>query len=289
MRQYTQCLFVLLLLITSACSPEAEPAAEPAALAGATTGADHDAYLPLTVASGEIWQPAPGTSWQWQLSGTIDTTVNVTMYDVDLFDTSQAVIDQLHTDGRIVICYFSAGSWEEWRADAAAFPQAVIGDPLEGWPGEKWLDIRQIDALAPLMTARLETAVAKQCDGVEPDNVDGYTNETGFPLTYQDQIDFNKWLSNQAHQRNLSIGLKNGLEQIGDLLPHFDWALNEQCFQYGECDLLLPFIQAGKAVFGVEYSETGAETDQFCPTANAHDFDWLLKRFDLGAWRVSCR
>ena len=26
---------------------------------------------------GSIWQPGPGTSWQWQLQGTIDTTIDV--------------------------------------------------------------------------------------------------------------------------------------------------------------------------------------------------------------------
>jgi len=47
--------------------------------------------------------------------------------------------------------------------------------------------------------------------------------------------------------------MKNDLEQIPDLISYFDWELNEQCFQYNECDQLLPFIQAGKPVFNIEY------------------------------------
>jgi len=233
-----------------------------------------------------IWQPAPDTSWQWQLTGMIDTSFDVDMYDIDLFEAPQSAIDQLHNDGRIVICYFSAGSWENWRPDAGDFPPAVLGNPLEGWPGERWLDIRQVDDLGPIMGARLDLAVAKKCDGVEPDNVDGYTNDSGFPLTEQDQLDYNTWLAAEAHARGLSIGLKNDLGQIPDLISYFDWALNEECFEYDECDWLLPFIQAGKAVFGVEYA---GDPDVFCPQANALNFDWLMKNLDLDAWRLSCR
>lgn len=232
------------------------------------------------------WRPSPGTSWQWQLSGDIDTSYDVEMYDIDLFDTPLAVIDQLQASGRTVVCYFSAGSWEDWRPDANDFPSEVIGEPLEGWPGERWLDIRQVDLLAPILEARLELARQKGCDGVEPDNVDGYANETGFPLGAHDQVAFNTWLAQEAHARGLSIGLKNDLDQIEALLPHFDWALNEQCFEYNECERLLPFIQSGKAVFGVEYN---LEVDDFCPLANNMNLDWLKKSLELDAYRVACR
>jgi len=243
-------------------------------------------YTTDDIPTGDWWQPAPGTSWQWQLSGTIDTSFDVDMYDIDLFETPVATIEELHNDGRIVICYFSAGGWEEWRDDAADFPDSVLGKDIDGWPGEKWLDIRAINILGPIMEARLDEAVNKGCDGVEPDLIDGYTNDTGFPLTYQDQLNYNTWIANAAHQRDLSIGLKNDVEQVNDLVDHFDWALNEQCFQYDECELLLPFVQTGKAVFGVEYR---GDMENFCPQANAMDFDWLKKRLDLNAWRKSCR
>ena len=67
-----------------------------------------------------VWRPTPGTSWQWQLSGSIDDSLDVAMYDVDLFDAPTAVIERLHARGIKVICYFSAGSFESWRPDAAA-------------------------------------------------------------------------------------------------------------------------------------------------------------------------
>jgi len=273
---------LLILLLSSAACNSIPTVAQP--------GIQDETYLPFVTSVHpqipNVWQPTPGTSWQWQLSGVIDTSFDVQMYDIDLFDTPQSVIDLLHTEGRVVICYFSAGSWEDWRPDAGNFPSEVIGNPLDNWPGENWLDIRQIDTLSPIMSARFDLAVEKDCDGVEPDNVDGYSNDSGFPLTARDQLTYNIWLAEQAHQRGLSIGLKNDLEQVKDLLPFFDWALNEECFTYAECDLLSLFTQANKAVFGVEYE---LESDQFCPQSNALDFDFLKKNWDLDAWRESCR
>jgi hypothetical protein len=230
--------------------------------------------------------PPPGTSWQWQLTGEIDTSYDVIMYDIDLFEAPISTIESLHNDGRIVICYLSAGSWEEWRSDADLFPDSVKGNDLAGWPGEQWLDVRKLDVLGPIIEGRMDLAAQKGCDGVEPDNVDGYNNETGFPLTFEDQIAYNTWVADQAHERGLSVGLKNDLDQVSELLPFFDWALNEQCFQYDECGLLTPFIQAGKAVFGVEYE---LQPEDFCPQANAMNFDFLKKHLELDAWRVACR
>jgi hypothetical protein len=232
------------------------------------------------------YKPKPGTSWQWQLTENIDTNYDVEMYDIDLFETPQSVIDLLHEQGKKVICYFSGGGFEKWRDDANQFPAVVIGKSISGWPGENWLDIRQIDLLAPIMQARLDLAVAKKCDGVEPDLVDGFINPTGFPLTYNDQIEYNIWLAAEAHKRQLSIGLKNDLEQVVELEPYFDWALNEECFQYNECDMLKPFIEAAKAVFAVDYN---VPFDKYCPKMNELNFDALLKNLELDAWRNPCR
>ncbi len=235
---------------------------------------------------GWVWSPAPGTTWQWQLTGTLDTTIDVAMYDIDLFDSPQATITGLLAADRVVICYFSAGSWENWRPDAGDYPTEVIGNPLDGWPGESWVDIRRLDVLGPILEARMDLAVTKACTGVEPDNVDAYQNNSGFPLTAADQLAFNRFLASEAHSRGLSVGLKNDPDQVGDLVADFDWALNEQCYQYDECELLQPFINAGKAVFGVEYN--GDETE-FCPYFNARDYSWLKKNFDLDAWRIDCQ
>ncbi|RME99796.1 MAG: hypothetical protein D6768_14255 [Chloroflexi bacterium] len=241
-----------------------------------------------TLSAATWWQPTPGLTWQWQLDQPVDTSYDVAVYDVDLFETETAVIADLHAQGKKVICYLSAGSWEEWRPDADQFPPAVLGNDYDGWPGEKWLDIRQIDQLAPIMRARLDLCRDKGFDAVEPDNIDGYTNDTGFPLTYDDQLAYNIWLAEEAHVRGLAIGLKNDDEQVTDLLPYFDWALTEDCFDQGWCEEMSPFIVAGKPVFAAEYTDTGITADDFCPQAEALGFSAILKHRDLDAWVEVC-
>jgi hypothetical protein len=225
-------------------------------------------------------------SWQIQYSGEMDYSQDVQVFNLDLFDTPAADIAALHRRGIYVMCYFSAGSLEDWRPDADQFPEAVLGEDMEGWEGERWLDIRRADLLAPILEARLDLAVAKGCDGVDPDNVNAYENDTGFPLTAGDQIAFNIFLSEAAHTRGLEIGLKNDLGQILELEPHFDWLLNEECFTYQECDLLLPFVQAGKPVFVIEYD---LPLEQFCPQALELGFNALLKDLELDAYVEVCR
>ncbi len=239
---------------------------------------------PPVIPSSGTWLPTPGVTWQWQLTGSIDTSVDAQMYDIDLFDASSTVVANLHSKGRAVVCYLSAGSYEDWRPDADDFPSSVLGRS-NGWAGEKWLDISDIDALAPIMEARFDLCKAKGFDAIEVDNIDGYTNNTGFSLSAADQLAYNRFLADAAHARGLSIGLKNDLDQVAQLVNDFDFAINEQCAQYNECRLLTPFIDANKAVFHVEYS---LDTDKFCDETTALGFSSMKKRLDLDAWRSYC-
>jgi len=228
-------------------------------------------------------------SWQIQFSGSLNLSLNVERYHLDLFDVSEEVVSSLHARGIKVYCYINVGAWEDWRPDKDKFPESVIGKDYEGWPGEKWLDIRQINILAPIMRARFDLCKNKRFDGIEPDNIDGYDNDTGFSITYNDQIEYNKWLAGEAHKRGLSIGLKNDAGQVSDLLSYFDWALSEDCFFQGWCNKLLPFINAGKPVFSIEYTDTGIKLEQFCPQANSMNFNAILKHRNLDAYREACR
>ena len=182
----------------------------------------------------------------------------------------------------------SAGSWEEWRPDADAFPTEVLGDGYDGWEGERWLDVRNIDALAHIMEARLDLCAAKGFDAVEPDNIDGYTSDTGFPLTYDDQLQFNRWLANEAHERGLSIGLKNDSDQVDDLIAYFDWALTEDCVAEGWCGDMQPFLEAEKTVFAAEYTDMGVSLTEVCDEGEALGLSVILKDRELDAPRQSC-
>jgi hypothetical protein len=263
---------------TAPASPAAPAAgsAPPPAPAPAATAAP---------ASGSRWIPAPRTTWQWQLSGTVDQSVDAQMYDIDLFDTAASLVASLHAGGRHAVCYVDAGTYEPGRPDAGSFPAAVIGGDVAGWPGEKWLDVRRLDVLGPIMERRLDLCRQKGFDGVEPDNVDGYANASGFPLSAADQLRYDRFLAAAAHARGLSVGLKNDLEQAAALQPDFDWALNEQCYQYGECAMLQPFAQAGKAVFIAEYD---LDPSAFCAQAKAAGYSALRKTLALDATRQAC-
>ncbi len=242
---------------------------------------------------GTWYKPNLDTNWQWQLQGDINTNYDVLLYDIDLFDANIDLIQLLKDEGKKVICYFSAGSYEAWREDASSFPSETLGNELDGWAGEKWLDIRHI-ALQDIMIARLDLAKTKGCDGVEPDNVDGYSNNTGFVLNENNQLFYNKFLANEAHKRGLSIGLKNDLDQIRVLEPFFDFSVNEQCHQYNECSLLQPFIENNKPVFNAEYAQkyidnTNNARDSLCMDANAMEFKTLILPIVLDdSLRFSC-
>jgi hypothetical protein len=239
------------------------------------------------IPSGDAWQPAPGTSWHWQLDGVHDTSLDVAMFDIDLFDTPDAVFDALQD--RVVVCYLSAGTREAWRHDASDFPQEALGEPLPGWKGERWLDITH-SKVRRIMGARLDLAVERGCDGVEPDNVDGYANHNGVRLNATEQLEYNRWFADEAHRRGLSVGLKNDLDQVPKLVDWFDWALNEECAAFHECGVLATFTERGKAAFHVEYvdrwSQSAGLADEVCGVGPS--LDTLIKTWDLGPEFLPC-
>lgn len=235
------------------------------------------------------WTPEPGVTWQLQLAGIpVDTRIGAEIFDIDLFDNSKEVVDKLRSTDKKVICYISAGSFEDWRPDAAEFPKNVIGKDYSGWEGEKWLDIRQIDLLGPIMEKRLDLAKEKGCDAVDPDNVDGYTNDTGFPITYEAQLKYNIWLAHEAHERGLSIGLKNDPEQARDLVKYFDWILTEDCAVDGWCEQVEIFVKNGKAVLQVEYTDQKIDFTKVCEESKRNQFSPILKNRELDARIQTC-
>jgi len=234
------------------------------------------------------WTPQPGQTWQIQYVGEIITAIDVDIINLDLFETTPQDIQYWKNRGVRVICYLNAGAWEDWRSDHDAFPEGILGNEYEGWPGERWLDIRRIDLLAPIMIARLNLCAQKGFDGVDPDNIDGYMNETGFPLSADDQLTYNRWLAEQAHQCGLAIGLKNDPDQVQDLVDIFDWIITENCFYEEWCDLLIPFIQENKPVLDIEYTDNQIQLIDFCNQASALSIDAILKHLNLDAWQEAC-
>ncbi|HLO28177.1 MAG TPA: endo alpha-1,4 polygalactosaminidase [Anaerolineales bacterium] len=235
------------------------------------------------------WRPTVGLTWQWQLSEPpVDTSIEADVYDIDIFDNDAAVVADLHARSRKVIGYINVGSWEDWRPDKDQFPPEVLGKVYEGWPGEKWLDIRRLDLLAPILSARLGLCKARGFDAVEPDNMEIHSNGTGFPITYADQLKYALWLADEAHQRGLAIGVKNAADQVKDLVDHFDFAIVEDYFFYHMEEKMLPFIAAGKPVFAAEYDDTGVDFVAACKKAKELGFSIIQKHRILTAYRLTC-
>jgi hypothetical protein len=278
---------------TAAPTPPATTPAKSSPTASARTSATSSppAGMPVAVDCPGCWHPGLRVSWNWVLAKVPTAPYrSVQMYDIDGFDATTSNVASLHAAGMRVICYLSVGSYENWRPDASSFPASILGNNLDGWPGERWLDVRGIQqpssALAKIMNARLDMCKSKGFDAVELDNMDGYTNNTGFPLTAAQQASYDAYLANGARQRGLSAVMKNDLDQVSTLLPYFDMALNEQCNQYNECDPLKQFVQAGKPVVNAEYSSSTS----FCTADNAANFNGLNLSINLDDSRFqTCR
>ncbi len=221
------------------------------------------------------WKPlSPGNHWQWQLSGVVDETVldhvsGPKMYDIDSEEATPELISRLKAKGIYVVCYVESGDWNRQRADAGDYAPEILGRTIDGFPDEKFVNINAVDGppgptgktLRDIMTARLDRAQAKGCDGIEPDLDDLHNYKTGFVITQADQVAFNTKMIKSAHARGMSMGLKNGASSTTGpgsfehqmIEAGADWALNEECNQYDECVGYTQFISAGRAAFQVEY------------------------------------
>jgi len=204
--------------------------------------------------------------------------------DVD-YNKSAKTIQEYHNAGKKVICYFSGGTIEKHRKDIAEFykVEGLVRNKYEEWADENWLDIRK-EGLKPLLKNRMKEAVSKNCDGLEVDNLDGFQQSEvkswSSPLTRTDTVNFAKWLGNTAHELGISIGLKNALFMIDEVDSYFDFAINESCatLEHPECHLYKPFLNQGKAVFGVSYESRMSGNTNFCSSLNGLNISMIVKK-----------
>lgn len=246
-----------------------------------------------------VWQPAAGITWNYLLlSPPLTNTTNGTQaLGMDLFDVQTPIVQGLQQNGAKVICYFSAGSYENWRPDQAQFQPGDLGKSLKGWKGEKWLNVSSPN-VHKIMEARMDLAVQKHCDAIDPDNVDGYDNDNGLGLTETDAINYLSFLSTAAHSRGLAIGLKNAGGIVGNVVDVFQFSVQEQCEQTKECEQYTPFISQNKPVFHVEYPKgdktnndvniSDTQKQQICSDPTAKGFSTIMKNMNLDSWIESC-
>lgn len=258
-----------------------------------TTGTSHDAGASApdggtaspdaTVVS---FRPTLDLRWQIQLVGSIDTAVESDMFDIDL--SAETAIQTLREQSRAIICDFSAGTLESWRDDARSIPAEAVGNPVADYPEENWLDFRDA-TVRQVMAARMDQAAARGCAGIRPESLDGVLSNTGFSLTRQDQIDYDRQIARMAHARGLSVGFTGGDAELAVALePDFDWALALDCVSRGDCSEVRPFSATGKVVFLVAYGDA-SNAQSACAQAAGLGFDTIVKNRSLDAFVIGCR
>jgi Glycoside-hydrolase family GH114 len=265
----------------------------------------------------------PGTGFiNTGITGTSFATgkqVAPTVFDIDIYQDGKcytpnnygvlnsAAVNALHAQGDKVIGYIDAGTGETWRPDYPQYSSfnascggCLFGKPVGGFRDEFWLNINtNVSGVNPNtgqtetaqqfiideLSARLDKARSLGVDAIEFDNVDAYQNKTGLTISAATQEQFDATIANLAHSKGFTVGLKNDLGQANDLQPYFDFAINEQCWQYNECNYPPPGLQVwpgtyGKAVFNVEYKLAASK---FCLQANSasYNFNSILKNVNL--------
>ena len=217
----------------------------------------------------------------------LDRKVQTLVLDADEF--GREVILGLRAEGTKVMCSVSVGTLESYRADFDAFPPEVIGRGLPDWPDERYIDIRNHAALLPVMRARFQNCKEAGFDGVSPDNIDGYDNDSGFDLTQADAVAYVKALAEIAHGMDLLIGQKNAPELAESLSEHLDFVITESCWKWEFCDAFTGYTSAGKPIFAIEYTDDSPDFAAACARAREVGISMILKERELtGAVYDSC-
>jgi hypothetical protein len=207
----------------------------------------------------------------------IKPSSNYTVYDLDISDPN---IKAIKSANKKLICYFSAGTAEDFRDDIGCFKPADTGCNYGGdFSNEYWIDYISTN-VREIMLHRMDRAKALGCDAIDPDNMDAYEQLNGLGLTKQDSVDYIKFLSQAAHARGLSIGINNAPDLISSITSGANSdvvqsAVVEQCISYDECDLFQPLVDQNKPVFNIEY-RSDANGDPLEGSKNEKK-DWSLE------------
>jgi hypothetical protein len=200
--------------------------------------------------------------WDWQIGRTFPRQRigrrAVDIYDIDGFLTTRAQVRQIHTRWQAAtlphpkaICYLDL-AWEDYRPDGtpalrgsvvsfprarSLFPAATLGKVYFGFPQERWVDFRQLDALKPMLTARIAMCARKGFDAVELDDIDSFDppQTTGFYLTAGDAQNYLAFAFNLVHSYGMTAIWKNSplLARWGT--KYTEGAVVEECVAYPPC------------------------------------------------------
>ena len=165
----------------------------------------------------------------------------VDIYDIDGFLTTKAEVTAIKTTWQAAtlphpkaVCYLDL-AWEDYRPDGTpgrAFPAAALGNIYFGYPAERWVDFRQLDALKPMLDERIGMCARKGFDAVELDDIDSFDppSTTGFHLTPGDVQNYLAYAFNLIHADGMTGLWKNSPLLSSWGRQYTDGAVVEECY-----------------------------------------------------------
>lgn len=243
---------------------------------------------PISVQTPARWLPAPDAKFDLQFTTPMQLQRQVDFMVLDLADALPNEVDAIRGNGAAAVCYFNGGSISTEDDDFDVVPPLVIGRTLETDPQSRWLDLRDINQLTDFISGRLDRCRDKGFDAALVGNLENYLFRSGFPIGERQQLAFNQYIADAAHQRGLTIGLWNSRSQIAALAGSYDFVLVSGCFEDGWCNETQPFIDMGKPAFLVEFAESPRSDVEFCAANQTFGTMGIIKRQVLDGWLRLC-
>jgi hypothetical protein len=179
-------------------------------------------------------------------------------------------VKAVHANGKKALCYVDIGTAEPYRPDYQDFvafnkscSKCLLGkkydrnDPFLNLNNDKG----QQTFLLKEMDKRLVKCQQAGFDGVYFDVTWEWQlgqGTTGWFISRDTQLTYNTALLHHAHNKGLAAGINYDLLQVADLVAHEDFHVDESCFAYSECGLLLPVTRANKPVLQIEYNSSAS-------------------------------
>ena len=230
--------------------------------------------------------PPANVRWLAQLDGAVDIQQQADLFYLDAEQQDPDDLATLRAQGAHYLCYLSAGSLEAFRDDADEFPARAIGNALENFPREHWLDVRD-SAVRDLMAKRVTALAAAGCAGVPPSSLAVHAADTGFDLSLTDALDYARWLAERIHAAGMSAGLTGPSALTTELWPTFDFGLAIGCVNGSGCTEYAPFASARKTVLHLEVGDE-ANAVGLCNAAKALGFDALVSDAGFTGRCITC-
>ena len=243
-------------------------------------------------------QSAPAASDQWRPArdGRFDVQLNeplllervgdLLVLDLDL--TSAGDVALVRASGTRAGCMFSAGTIPADSTTRTGLSSIVVGRPVTEKQDRFWLDIRDLNLVAPFIDEKMKECKDKGFDVAIPMDLEAYMSRSGFAIGRRQQVDFGRFVAATARRHGLLAGLWNSRSLIGDLAIDYDFGVLAGCFEGGWCNDSTPFKAFKKPIYLIEYDDSSRPDIDFCKATDQFGAVGVIKRRVMDAWLKNC-